>query len=82
MFNNSNILHESALNNNNNIDDLHLETEKAVSKPKYNKISFSEYISSKKCEYKDKNFTHIWWGSNNKFTFKIEEDEYENFIKI
>ena len=82
MFNNSNILHESALNNNNNIDELHLDNEKTVSKTKYNKISFNEYISSKKCEYKDKNFTHIWWGSNNKFTFKIEKDEYENFLKI
>lgn len=51
-----------------------------IPKVKLNK-GLIEYIYSKKCNYGDKTFTHTWWDNKNNIIFKIQDDEYEDFLE-
>jgi P4 family phage/plasmid primase-like protien len=61
-------------NKQSNIDSIRIKTK--------NKSIFLDYIKEKKCNFGEKIFTHTWWDGKNNFTFKIEDDEYENFLEL
>jgi len=59
-------------------DDL---IEKNTSKNKVKKSkNLMDYINKHKCNYGDHDFTHTWFD-NIKFTFKIPDEDYDEFIE-
>ena len=60
-------------------DDLNVNNIKISSKKKKGLL---EYIQLHKCNYGDNNFTHTWWDNNKNFTFRIEDNDYKEFIKL
>ena len=46
------------------------------------KITLDNYIKSKKTQFGDKSLTHQWWDNEGNTNFKIEDDCYDEFIKI
>ena len=41
-----------------------------------------EYISARKLNFGDKSLTHQWWNGINDLNFKIDDNEYDEFIDI
>jgi len=46
------------------------------------KITLDNYIKSKKIQFGDKTLTHQWWDNEGNTNFKIDDDCYDEFIKI
>lgn len=46
------------------------------------KISLQNYIKLKKTPYGDKSLTHQWWDNEVNTNFKIDENAYNEFLKI
>jgi len=47
-----------------------------------NNISLHDYIQLKKVNFGDKTLTHQWWDNNKNTNFKIEDNEYDEFIEL
>lgn len=47
-----------------------------------NKISLSKYIYNNKTPFGDKTLTHQWWDNEGNTNFKINNDDYNTFLKI
>lgn len=48
----------------------------------FNKQSLQNYIKSKSVQFGDKSLTHQWWDNCTNTNFKIEDDSYDEFLKI
>jgi P4 family phage/plasmid primase-like protien len=75
-------------NNSYNIDDDGLNSKIKTNinglnnKLAVNNITLHNYIQSKKLKYGDKSLTHQWWDNEDNINFKIEDNSYDEFIKI
>jgi hypothetical protein len=47
-----------------------------------NKITLLNYIKSKKTQFGDKSLTHQWWDNEGNINFKIDNDCYDEFLKV
>lgn len=70
--NNSNNNKNKDLNNTNNIDNNN--------KKKYTNLQ--DFIEKNKCAYGDKSYTHNWWDNSRNILFKVQQDEYNEFLNI
>ena len=70
-------------NINDNVDDIDNDVvEKTVIKNRLKKQkNLMDYINKNKCNYGDHDFTHTWLDNIRNFTFKIVDEDYEEFIE-
>lgn len=41
-----------------------------------------DFIYKHKCEYGDKTFTHTWWDNTKNIIFKVNSDDYEEYLDV
>ncbi|MBP9723137.1 MAG: hypothetical protein KBD64_08345 [Gammaproteobacteria bacterium] len=46
------------------------------------KSNLWDYINARKLNFGDKSLTHQWWNGINDLNFKIDDDEYNEFLDI
>jgi P4 family phage/plasmid primase-like protien len=46
------------------------------------KTTLSNYIKSKKTQFGDKSLTHQWWDNEGNTNFKIDDNCYDEFLKV
>lgn len=49
-------------------------------KKKYTNLQ--DFIEKNKCAYGDKTYTHNWWDNSRNILFKVQQDEYNEFLNI
>ncbi len=54
----------------------------SVSERTNNLITLKEYIEKKKLKYGDKTLTHQWWNGDENTNFKINDNEYDEFLQV
>jgi P4 family phage/plasmid primase-like protien len=45
-------------------------------------INLTEFINKHKCDYGDKTYTHTWWDNAKNIIFKVESDDYEEYLDV
>ncbi len=70
------------INYNYNNNDKEQISNKSKDKLTSNKITLQNYIKSKKTQFGDKSLTHQWWDNDTNTNFKIDDEEYDDFLKI
>jgi P4 family phage/plasmid primase-like protien len=54
----------------------------SVSEKNNNSITLKDYIENKKLKFGDKTLTHQWWDDDENINFKINDDEYDEFLQV
>ena len=49
-------------------------------KKKY--INLHDFMEKNKCAYGDKTYTHNWWDNSRNILFKVNQEEYNEFLNI
>jgi P4 family phage/plasmid primase-like protien len=45
-------------------------------------VNLMDFIGKHKCDYGDKTYTHTWWDNAKNILFKVESDEYEEYLDV
>jgi P4 family phage/plasmid primase-like protien len=80
MYNNSLRIDDVELGSNTDSKLSRLTSNLSVSEKE--KISLKEYIEKRRVEYGDKSLTHQWWDNIDNINFKINDEEYDEFLEI
>ena len=77
MYNNSDYIDVNELKSNKFNEKYELKDNLSVSK-----LQLNNYIKCKKTPFGDKTLTHQWWDNDTNTNFKIEDSNYNEFLKI
>lgn len=77
MYNNSDYIDVDELKSNKFNEKYELKDNLSVSK-----LQLNNYIKCKKTPFGDKTLTHQWWDNDTNTNFKIEDSNYNEFLKI
>ena len=77
MYNNSDYIDVDELKSNKFNEKYELKDNLSVSK-----LQLNNYIKCKKTQFGDKTLTHQWWDNDTNTNFKIEDSNYNEFLKI
>ena len=50
--------------------------------PKKEYKNLMDFIYKHKCDYGDKTYTHTWWDNSKNIIFKVDTNEYDDYLKV